>query len=150
MAPVKPRSEPQHAVAPPIPVPDDRSAGFWSAAAEHTLVLARCGGCGRYQHPPADFCADCPRADAASEFVPVEGGGRVRSWIVVRDSFLPGFEVPYVLVDVELDVQAGLRLIGRLVDGVEAPLAYGDRVRVVFDDIAPDVAVPAFALEGEA
>jgi hypothetical protein len=74
----------------------------------------------------------------------------VRSWVVVRDSFLPGFEVPYVLVDVELDVQAGLRLIGRLVDGAEAPLAYDDRVRVVFDDLAPDVAVPAFALEGAA
>ena len=36
---------------------------------------------------------------------PVEGRGTVRSWTLLRDAFLPGFrdDVPYVLVDVELD-----------------------------------------------
>ena len=140
-------TEGREPLRPPIPVPDERSAAFWSAAAQHSFVLARCSHCGQYEHPPGPFCARCLRSDAVLEFDPVERGGRVRSWIVVRDSFLPGFDVPYVLVDVELDVQTGLRLIGRLVNGPDAPLSYGDRVTVVFDDLVPGVAIPAFALE---
>jgi uncharacterized OB-fold protein len=73
----------------------------------------------------------------------------VRSWTIVRDSFLPGFadDVPYVLVDVELDVQSSIRMIGRLVDGVDAPLAVGDRVAVTFDHLTDGMAVPAFVLK---
>ena len=53
----------------------------------------------------------------------------------MRDAFLSGFadEVPYVLVDVELDAQADLRMIGRLVDGPDTPLRIGERVSVGFD-----------------
>ena len=131
-----------------LPVPDDHSAGFWQAAARHVLALARCSRCGTLSHPPGVVCEGCLSPEPGFEFAPVEGGGRVRAWTVLRDSFLPGFrdELPFVLVDVELDAQAELRLIGRLVDGPEAPLALGDRVSVVFDDIGPGVAVPAFTL----
>ena len=31
---------------PPIPVPDEQSAGYWAAAADHVLALARCVHCG--------------------------------------------------------------------------------------------------------
>ena len=65
----------------------------------------------------------------------------------MRQSFLPGFDVPFVLVDVEMSVQADLRLIGRLVDGPGAPLRVGAPVRGAFEEVAPGVAVPAFALE---
>jgi hypothetical protein len=136
----------------PIPVPDERSAGYWAAAARHVLALARCTHCGHIAHPPEVVCTRCLHPKPAFEFTPVEGGGTVRSWTVIRDSFLPGFRdaVPFVLVDVELDVQPDLRLIGRLVDGPGAELHLGDRVTTVFDDVAPGVAVPAFALERRA
>ena len=51
----------------------------------------------------------------------------MRSWTVVRQSFLPGFDddLPFVLVDVELVEQADLRLIGRLLDGVDVDLHVG-------------------------
>jgi uncharacterized protein len=66
---------------------------------------------------------------------------------VVRQSFLPGLDdVPFVLVDVELSAQPDLRLIGRLLDGPEAALRLGASVRLAFEDVAPDVAVPAFEL----
>jgi hypothetical protein len=77
----------------------------------------------------------------------VEGAGTIRSWTVIRQSFLQGFDVPFVLVDVELAVQPDLRLIGRLMDGPEAPFSLGTLVRLAFEDVAPGVAVPAFALE---
>jgi uncharacterized protein len=67
----------------------------------------------------------------------------------MRQSFLPGFDpdVPFVLVDVELDEQPDLRLIGRLTDGLGAPLRIGSRVLVAFEDLSPDISVPAFALD---
>jgi uncharacterized OB-fold protein len=93
-------------------------------------------------------CLHCGSTDPQYVFAPLSGRGIVRSWTVVRQSFLPGFDadVPFVLVDVELDEQPELRMIGRLLDGVDAPLRLGDRVVVGFEDVAPGVAVPAFEL----
>jgi hypothetical protein len=85
--------------------------------------------------------------DPAFAFEPVDGGGTIRSWTVMRQSFLPGFDVPFVLVDVELLAQVDLRLIGRLIDGPDVPLRVGAPVRMVFEDLMPGVAVPAFELE---
>jgi uncharacterized protein len=67
----------------------------------------------------------------------------------MRQSFLPGFDadVPFVLVDVELDEQPDLRLIGRLTDGPDAPLRIGSRVSVAFEDLSPGISIPAFALD---
>lgn len=137
---------------PPVPVPDEQSAGYWAAAAGHVLALARCTHCGQLAHPPGVVCTRCLNPDPRFDFAAVDGRGTVRSWTVIRDSFLPGFRdaVPFVLVDVELDVQADLRLIGRLVDGIDAGVRLGDRVTTVFDDIEAGVAVPAFALERRA
>jgi len=132
----------------PVPVPDEVSAPFWSAAAEHVLTVARCRRCGAFTVPPDVVCPHCHSADPAFEFTPVSGRGAVRSWTVVRQAFLPGFDadLPFVLVDVELVEEAGLRLIGRLLDGPGADLHVGDPVVVAFEDIAPGVAVPAFEL----
>ena len=135
----------------PVPVPDDTSAPFWSAAAEHVLTVARCARCGQFAMPPDVVCPHCRSSDPRFEFTPVSGRGTVRSWTVVRQAFLPGFDddLPFVLVDVELVEQKELRLIGRLLDGpdaLDAGLHVGDAVVVGFEDLAPGVAVPAFEL----
>jgi hypothetical protein len=42
-----------------------------------------------------------PSSEPALEFVPVHGGGTIRSWTLIRDALLPGFrDGPYLLVDV--------------------------------------------------
>jgi uncharacterized OB-fold protein len=103
--------------------------------------------CGLRSHPPDVTCPRCHAPSPDFTFDEVDGGGAVQSWVVIRQSFLPGFEVPYLLVDVALDEDEEIRLIGRLVDGPDAPLARGQRVRVTFDDLGDDFSVPAFALE---
>jgi uncharacterized OB-fold protein len=137
-------------LARPVPVPDEHSAPYWKAAAEHILTAARCSRCRMFCLPPDVVCPHCRSSSPDFVFEPVSGRGVVRAWTVVRQSFLPGFEadLPFVLVDVELDDQAELRLIGRLIDGVDAPLRLGARVGPAFEDVEPGVAVPAFALEG--
>jgi uncharacterized protein len=134
----------------PVPVPDDSSAAFWSAAAEHVLTVARCARCDRFAMPPDVVCPHCHSSDPGFRFTPVSGRGTVRSWTVVRQALLPGFDgdLPFVLVDVELVEQADLRLIGRFLDGVDVDLHVGDSVVVGFEDLAPGVAVPAFELTG--
>ncbi len=132
----------------PVPAPDDVSRTYWESAADHVLTAARCSRCGAYSIPPDVVCQHCHSGDPAFVFTPVSGRGTVRSWTVMHQSFLPGFDddLPFVLVDVELDEQADLRTVARLVDGVDAPLAIGARVEVDFEDLAPGVSVPAFRL----
>jgi uncharacterized protein len=132
----------------PLPVPDESSAPFWAAAARHVLSVARCGHCGTLTLPPDVVCTACGSTSPDYEFTPVSGRAVVRSWTVVRKAFLPGFdaELPFVLVDVELAEQTDLRLIGRLLDGVDAQLGIGAEVRVTFEDLTAEIAVPAFEL----
>ena len=132
----------------PVPVPDERSQGYWDAAAEHVLSVARCSVCDAFSIPPDVVCQHCHSTEPDFTFVPVSGRGVVRSWTVMHQSFVPGFDdlLPFVLVDVELEEQDDLRTIGRLLDGPDAPLAIGARVVVAFEDIAPGFSVPAFAL----
>jgi hypothetical protein len=115
------------------------------------LAIARCSRCRTFTVPPDQTCPHCGSTDPDFAFEPVSGRGTVRSWTIVRQSALPGFaaETPFVLVDVELAEQADLRMIGRLLDGPDAPLHAGDRVTAAFEDVAPGVRVPAFRLGGD-
>ena len=132
----------------PLPVPDERSAGFWDAAARHVLALQRCDSCGRIAHPPVVVCPACLSIDAAFTFVPVGGHGRLATWTIMRDTFLPGFkgDVPWVIAEAELDDAPGVRLLARLLADPDTPLALGRALETVFEDVAPGVALPAFRL----
>ena len=132
----------------PVPIPDERSQPYWDAAADHVLAVARCSVCDAYSIPPDVVCQHCHSTEPDFSFVPVSGRGVVRSWTVMHQSFVPGFDdlIPFVLVDVELEEQRDLRTIGRLLDGPDAPLRIGAPVVVAFEDLAPGVSVPAFEL----
>ncbi len=127
-----------------LPVPDETSAPYWAASAEHVLTLPRCSKCREFTLPPDITCPNCHTLEPDFTWEPVSGRGKVRTWTVVRHSFLQGFELPFVLVDVQLDEQPRVRMVAQLVDGPDAPLALGDAVTVTFQDLAPGVSVPAF------
>jgi uncharacterized protein len=127
-------------------VADENSAPYWSAAARHILALPCCSRCGKFTLPPDVSCPHCHSLEPGFRYEPVAGRGRVRTWTIVRRSFLAGFNVPFVLVDVQLDDQPHVRMIGRLLDGIEAPICIGARVVVAFEDLSPVLAVPAFTL----
>lgn len=134
----------------PVPVPDELSAPYWEAAARHVLVLAKCARCGSFAIPPGQACPACGTTDPDYAWTEVSGAGTIRSWTIIRQSFLPGFDddLPYLLVDVELAEQPELRMIGRLLDGPDAAVETGARVTAAFEDIATGVSVPAFRLDG--
>lgn len=137
----------------PVPVPDEGSAPFWAAAARGELVLARCSKCERRTHPPAPVCPNCHHTEPGFTFEPAAPTGTVRSWTVLRQPFLPGFvdDLPILLVDAAIDDTlhadgTEVRLIGRLLDGVDVPIALGAAVVVDFEQLGDGVAVPAFRL----
>ena len=96
--------------------------------------------------------------------MPVEGRGTVHSYTEVHHAIQPAFKqhTPYLVLLVELDTQCGvptkeegLRVVGNLVrpDRVLAPQAdvervgIGSRVRMVFTDIAPGLALPQWTID---
>lgn len=105
-----------NAFAPPVPLPDVDSGGYWEAAAQGRLDIARCATCRRWQHPPSETCRTC---GGALCYEPVSGRGTVFSCIVVRQPTVPGRMPPYVVALVELEEQPGLRLSGVVQDAVE-------------------------------
>ena len=134
----------------PVPIAGDDSAAYWHSARDGVLALAHCRACGRATHPPVPVCPRCGTTDPGWEFRPVVGRGVLRSWTVVRQSFLPGFadEVPVVLADVAMDGHDDLRLIGRLLDGPDADLHLGAAVTAAFERLDDGTAIPAFELVG--
>jgi uncharacterized OB-fold protein len=112
----------------PEPADVDLSRPYWEAARRGQLVLQRCSACGKFRHYPRLLCDAC--YSAAHEFVPAIALGQVHSWTVTHHVFHAGFaaEVPYALVTV--DLQEGVRALGRW-DGGE-PLRIGLPVRAYF------------------
>jgi uncharacterized protein len=125
-----------------VPVPDDLSREFWTAAAEGRLVIRRCADCGTFHHPPRPLCPACQGSDCP--FTEVSGRARLYSWTRTEHSVLPALEVPYVCLVVELVEQEGLYLVS---DGIGLDLGelrQGTAMHVVFDAVAGDATLPRF------
>ena len=134
---------------------------FKLARQRHKLMLRKCATCGLLRYPPSHGCPWCPSQEWTWQ--DVSGGGHIYSYEVVHHAIQPGFKdwTPYAVVLVELDEQRGkptadegLRIIGNLVTAdfrpePEANVAIGKRVKVVFNDLSNDFALPQFALTGE-
>ena len=144
-----------------IPENDSEWREHFKLARGHRLMLRTCAECGLMRYPPSHGCPWC----AALEWTwqPVSGGGHIYSYEIVAHAIQPGFKewAPYPVVLVELDEQRArpteheaLRIIANLVTPdfrpeSEAQVAIGKRVRVVFQDLSEDFALPQFILTDE-
>jgi len=135
----------------PLPSTDDPAdAPFWQAALRGELVVQQCGGCARRRFPPRPVCPHCHSFESA--WLPVSGFGRIWSHVTPHPPLLPAFAAlaPYNVILVELEDDPGIRLVGNLVpvgggalNAVDPhTIEIGRRVRVVFDRVADDVALP--------
>ncbi|HVM52093.1 MAG TPA: OB-fold domain-containing protein [Acidimicrobiales bacterium] len=118
----------------PTPAPDGLDAAYWEAAAEHRLVVQRCGGCGRHQWGPEWICHRCRSFDLG--WADVEPTGVIYSWERVWHpvhAALPE-ACPYVVVLVELPHADGVRMVGNLLGDATDPVVIGAPVEAVFED----------------
>src|SRR5260370_42298478 len=88
--------------------------GFGGGGGAGELRIAHCQGGGWGLHPPLPMCPHCHGRDVEPEAV--SGRGTVWSFTVNRYQWTPSLEPPYVLAEVELDEQPGLRLLTSIVD----------------------------------
>ena len=144
-----------------IPDNDSEWREHFKFARSHRLMLRACTGCGLMRYPPTHACPWCQSLEWT--WREVSGRGTIHSYEIVAHAIQPGFKewAPYPVVLVELDEQSGqptadeaIRIIANLVTSdfrpeAEANVAIGKRVRVTFQDIAEDFALPQFVLSGE-
>lgn len=94
------------------PTPDRDSQPWWDALASGEFRLQRCGACGTLRWPARAICNRCRSFESAWE--PLDGAGTVASWIRTHQAFTAALReaVPYVVVQIRLDAQEDLLLIG--------------------------------------
>ncbi|WP_413797109.1 Zn-ribbon domain-containing OB-fold protein [Streptomyces iranensis] len=114
---------------------------FWAAAREGRLVVQYDRATGTPQWFPRALSLSSGRRDL--EWRPVSGAGALYSWTVTHSPW-PGHEdrVPYVCALVDLD--EGVRMLCNLLTDDPEGLTIGERVRLVWQDVADGVRYPAF------
>jgi uncharacterized protein len=119
------------ATSPPKPSPQtsELARPYWEAVAQGKLVLQSCSACGKVRHYPRLLCDAC-YSDAVT-WLPSKASGTIHSWTVAHHAFHPAFapELPYALVTVDLD--EGVRALGRWHSDVT--MSIGLPVRGVFE-----------------
>ena len=98
------------------PAVTEETAEFWDAARDGRLLVEHCTECGADSFPPRGICRSCRSRNTT--MVEVTGPGRVYSYTVNYQRWLPDLEVPYAIVLVEFPDHPGVRVAGRL-RGVE-------------------------------
>jgi len=139
-----------------LPQPDEDSAPFWDGCARGELLVQRCANCGRPRIPPRPMCPSC--RSSASGWEQLSGRGTVWSLVVPHPPLLAAYAAvaPYNVVVVALDEDPGLRMVGNVVTGPDAPLnsvdpstlGIGDAVEVVFDTPVDGIAMPRWRRAG--
>lgn len=124
-----------------LPALNADTTAFWQGGRQGQLLIHHCTPCARYFHPPAPLCPHCASFEVAPK--PVSGLGKVLSFTVNYQQWMPGLEVPYVVAIVALDDQDGLQFVSNIVGcpvdevGIDMPL------RVTFLPVE-DVWLPLF------
>lgn len=141
---------------------DVENLEYFKHCAAHDFHLQRCRACTLLRYPPTTACPWCASPDC--DWVPVEARGTVHSYTEVHHAIQPAFKAhtPYLVLIVDLDTQKGqptadeaLRVVGNLArpDGALAPpdmvrkVGIGTRVRMVFSDVAPGLALPQWTID---
>ncbi len=131
--------------AKPLPAPDRNTAPFWEACKEHELRAQRCSACGRYRWPPQGACPAC--YSWGGEWVKLPETGKVASFVVVHYVSLPVFaeDVPYTVAQITIDgTDEHVMLTSNVIDIPWEEVKVGMAVRLVWDDVTPEVTLPKF------
>jgi len=118
----------------PTVEPTRLSAPFWAGVAERRLLLQYDPAGERYQFYPRPLSLFSD--SGALEWKEASGQGKLIAYTLCH-SPAPGFEdeVPYLLGVIQLD--EGPRIFARVVNADAAAIKVGVRMRLVWDDSAP-------------
>lgn len=129
----------------PRPKLDDDNRAFWTGGADGKLNMMKCGDCGEFTHPPRRICRHCQSEAMAPEAV--AGTGRIATFTINYQAWMPGLEVPFVIARVALDGVPGVLLTTNIVGSDPDSVNFDDRVKVAFDE-QDGIWFPVFEKEG--
>jgi uncharacterized OB-fold protein len=144
---------------------DHENIDYFRYCAAHDFHLQKCDECSLLRYPPTTGCPWC--SSPKSTWTKVEGKGAVHSYSEVHHAIQPAFKgkTPYMILLVDLDTQKGqptqdeaLRVAANLAtpDGQLAPpemvkkVGIGTRLRMVFADVGPGLAIPQWTIDESA
>ena len=130
------------------PIPDRDSTPWWTALAEHRLLVQRCSSCAVLRWPARAICNRCGGLDWT--WAEASGRGRVASFVVTHRAFSPAHQPPYVVVLARLAEQPDLLLPGGW-DGSRdgTDLTVGMPIEASYVDIEPGSALLSWRRSGE-
>jgi uncharacterized OB-fold protein len=132
----------------PLPALEAHTEAFWRACRAGRLEFTRCVACDWFIHPSRPICPRCRGRNLT--VAEVSGRASLYSYTINHQAWFPGQAVPYIIGLVELVEQAGLRLTTNIVGCAPEQLAIGMPLRVVFEVVNDDVALPLFEPAGAA
>jgi uncharacterized OB-fold protein len=123
----------------PLLTADNRD--FWTGGAVQELRIYFCSSCSRLFHPPAPLCPRCAGFDVYAKVV--SGAGRILTFTINYQAWVPGLQTPYVVAIVELDEDTDIRFVSNVI-GIRVEEVYiGMPVRAVYER-HEDVWLPLF------
>jgi uncharacterized protein len=136
--------KPQDIYRKPLPVITSLNKPFWDYALKSVFALQVCARCGDAHLPPSPVCPKCLSDDQS--WKPASGRGTLESWADFHRVYWDGFkeELPYRTCLVKLD--EGPLIISNLV-GDGAKTRIGARLRVTFERVTEEIAIPKFILD---
>jgi uncharacterized OB-fold protein len=128
----------------PYPIPEYGAEAYWAACNDGRLVMQRCTACSKFRWHPAPLCTHC--GDDAFTWAPLSGRGKISTWTVITHPVHPAAvaRVPYVVVEVELEEQAGLRILSNLVGCDIEAIDFDQEVEVTFETHPTGQKLPVF------
>ncbi len=126
-----------------VPEPDEITAPWWEATADHRLLVQRCQHCGHTQHPPRALCTGCGATDTLG-WQQACGAGVVDAATVVHVAPLPELIAPYVVGRILLP--EGVRLLAGISVDPPRDVPPGTSVQLRWRDLPDGRALPMFTV----
>ncbi len=126
----------------PIPVIQPWSQGFWDAARKHELVVQTCKACDAKIFYPRKFCPEC-WSDKLG-WIKASGKAKVFSFTITRMGIEEKFNDDLPLILAWVDLEEGVRMLTNIVGCDADAVEIGMDVKVVFEDITPEISLPKF------
>lgn len=124
-----------------LPGLEGSTRAFWTGGAAGQLLISHCSACKTFMHPPMTRCSACGSQRVKPKAV--SGRGRVASFSINHQAWVPGLAVPYVFAAVELAEQAELYVLTNIVNAPVGEVEIGMPVEVTFEAHG-DVHLPMF------
>jgi len=128
----------------PIPLKDQDNKAYWDAADQHKLSLQKCNDCKHYAHPPGPSCAKCGSESLCWEEFGQDVKAKIYSYVITYRPFLPGFQddLPTIIALAKLDKVPEVKIMCNVLNCNVEDVHIGLPVRMIWDDITEDRALP--------